>query len=96
MGRCATRCQLTTRREQVSRHVAPAPTDQRQVSDIPDPHLIRGSGRKLIKQQVFGYDGRRVGYRGARALRPGAQRAKAPAPQLGAQGIASDGIPFGA
>lgn len=88
VGICAVRCQPNTRREQVSRQVAPAPADQRQVRDVTDPHLIGTRGGRLSQQPVFGYDRRRVGLRGARALGAGAERALPAGPQPTAQRVA--------
>ena len=45
--------------------VASAPAHQRQIGDILDPDLIRGSGGWLAEQPVFGHHGGRVGDRRA-------------------------------
>jgi hypothetical protein len=74
--------------------VTPAPAEQRQVADIPNPDLIWSRGRGLTKEQVFGYDCRGVGHGGARALRPSAECPQALATQPTAQGVMFDGGDF--
>ena len=78
--------------------VAPAPTQERQVGEVPDPDPdpVQGRGRGLARQPVFGHHGGRVGHGGARPLWAGAERLLAGLAQPGAQRIAAHGGAFGA
>jgi hypothetical protein len=81
------------------RHVTPASADQGQVGNVPDPRLLRGCGRGLAQEQVFGHNRLGVGYGSTWALRPRAQRPQAAAPQPSAQRITPNsgalGVQFG-
>lgn len=74
--------------------VAPAPTDQGQLGNVPDPHLLRGRRRGLAEEQVFGHHRRWVSDGGARALRTSTQCPQTAPTQPGAQRIAPDVVPF--
>ena len=75
--------------------IAPAPAHQRQLGNVPDPDLVGARGRGLAQQAVFGHHGGGVGLRGARALRPGAERALSTGAQPATQGVAPHLVALG-